>query len=128
MQIDDEEEENSATVKRKRIDMASTNYSTTKLGKASDEKEMSPRYKKDILKTKDERRNSEDKDKESSSKSQVSTNNPDVTNGSGTLSRSRKKKAAPQPPTKQITTHGTSKDNDCSSSSSISKSSGKKGS
>ena len=127
MQIDDDEEENSSTVKRKKIDISST----TKSIKAAKEKEMSPKYKKDILKSKDERRNSEDKAKESSSKPQVNTINSDATNGSGTLGRSRKKKAAPQPPTKQIPAHGpknTSQDIDCSSSSSISKSSVKKAS
>jgi hypothetical protein len=63
----------------------------------------------------------------------ASTSTEVSNNGSGTLGRSRKKKAAPQPPAQQQKTTqqpskvDISKDgNDCSSSSSISKSSGRK--
>ena len=128
-QTQDDDGESSSTVKRKKIDP--TQDSDPLAPDDVDEKEKD---KRDIMKTSKTRKGSVEKIRDSSSKLLISSTSAEVSNnGSGTLGRSRKKKAAPQPPAQQQKTAQRpskvdfSKDgNDYSSSSSISKSSGRK--
>ena len=129
MQAQDNDGESSSTAKRKMIDL--TQDSDPLAPDDADEKEKD---KRGIIKTSKTRKGSFEKIRDSSSKLLISSTITEVpNNGSGTLGRSRKKKAAPQPPAQQQKTAQQpskidfSKDgNDCSSSSSISKSSGRK--
>ena len=99
MEVDEDDEENSSTVKRRKQELPlsrTSSNSKTKNGK-NDESKKCERI--DSLKGKIERRNSDDKSKTSMSKKEANSSSGTTNgNGNGTLNRSRKKNVAPQPP------------------------------